>query len=100
MNRFASQPPHQPRRLAWIVDDSALESEMARRALAGSYDVELFNDGSVALEQLTTRALPDVLVVDWVMPGVSGIDICQFVRSRPETWIAANIRIKALASPR
>ena len=67
------------------MDDSALESELARRALAGSYDVELFNDGSVALEQLTARAAPDVLVVDWVMPGISGIDICQFVRARPET---------------
>ena len=85
MNGSATQPPRERRRLAWVIDDSALESEMARRALAGTYDVELFNDGSVALEQLTTRDLPDVLVVDWVMPGVSGIDICQFVRARPET---------------
>ncbi len=77
--------PFERRRLAWIVDDSPLESEMARRALAGPYDVEVFNDASVALEQLTSRNPPDVLVVDWVMPGISGIDICQFVRSRPTT---------------
>jgi signal transduction histidine kinase len=73
------------RRVAWIVDDSPLEREMARRALAGTFDVEVFEDGSVSLEQLTARAPPDVLVADWVMPGVSGIDICQFVRSRPAT---------------
>ena len=73
------------RRVAWIVDDSPLESEMARRALASSYEVELFNDGSVALESLTSRPPPDVLVLDWVMPGVSGLDLCQFVRARPET---------------
>ena len=82
---WETPPLLQRRRLVWIVDDSPLESEMARRALAARYDVELFSDGSVALEQLTTRPAPDVLVVDWVMPGISGIDICQFVRARPQT---------------
>ncbi len=85
MNGLRGQPPPERRRIAWVVDDSPLESEIARRALAGTYDVELFAEGAVALEQLATGKLPDVLVVDWVMPGVSGIDICQFVRSRPAT---------------
>ena len=73
------------RRVAWVVDDSALESEMARRALAADYQVQVFHDGSAALEQLAQARPPDVLVLDWVMPGLSGIEICQFVRSRPGT---------------
>jgi len=73
-----------PRR-AWIIDDSKTEAEMARRALCDGYEVELFHDSSAALEQLTTRPAPDVLILDWVMPGLSGIDVCEFVRKRPET---------------
>jgi len=73
------------RRVAWVVDDSPLESEMARRALASDYQVRVFHDGSAALEQLAAVRPPDVLVLDWVMPGLSGIEICEFVRARPET---------------
>ena len=73
------------RGLAWVVDDSALESEKARRALAPDYEVKVFHDGSAALEQLATARPPDVLILDWVMPGLSGIEICEFVRGRPET---------------
>lgn len=65
----------------WVVDDSALESEIARRALAGTYDVELFSDGSAVLERSATSQLPDVLVLDWIMPDVSGLDVCRFLRS-------------------
>ena len=71
--------------MAWIVDDSNLESEMARRALAPDYEVRVFHDGSAALEQLAATRPPDVLILDWVMPGLSGIEICEFVRARPET---------------
>jgi signal transduction histidine kinase len=72
-------------RRVWVIDDSKLEAEMARRALAIDHDVEIFNDSSVALEQLTARAPPEVLILDWVMPGLSGIDVCEFVRARFET---------------
>lgn len=78
-------PGREGRRVAWIVDDSPLEVEMARRALAPDHEVEVYADGSAVLEQLTTRPPPDILILDWVMPGLSGIDVCRFVRSRPDT---------------
>src|SRR5690349_13989553 len=71
-----------PRRpTIWIVDDSAVDGERARRALADRYEVECLPDGSVAIERLAAGAAPDVLVLDWVMPGVTGIEVCQYVRS-------------------
>ena len=73
------------KRKAWVVDDSPLESEIARRALSANYDLQLFAEGSAMLEQLAAQAPPDVLVLDWVMPGLSGIELCQFLRARPET---------------
>src|SRR5688572_1799390 len=69
-----------PRRV-WIVDDSTLDAERARRVLLGLYDVQVFHDGSAALECLTAQTPPDVMVLDWVMPGITGVEVCRFLRS-------------------
>jgi two-component system phosphate regulon sensor histidine kinase PhoR len=39
----------------WIVEDSPLEAEMARRPLAPVFDIEIFVDGSSMLERLARR---------------------------------------------
>ena len=82
---MTESPQAASRRRVWIVDDSPLESELARRALAEQHQVELFADGSAVIEQLAERARPDVLVLDWVMPGISGVEVCRFLRARPDT---------------
>jgi signal transduction histidine kinase len=69
-----------PRRI-WIVDDSPLDAERARRVLSASFDVQVFQDGSAALECLSSEPAPDVMILDWVMPGVTGVEVCRFVRS-------------------
>lgn len=74
--------PGARRRTVWVVDDSPGDAEAARRALAVRYHVEVFRDGSEVLEQLATRGPPpDVLVLDWVMPGITGVDVCRYLRS-------------------
>lgn len=72
--------PH-TRPVVWIVDDSPLDAQRARSVLDSQYTVEVFGDGSAMLEHLAGHAPPDVLVLDWVMPGVSGIEVCRFLRS-------------------
>ncbi|WP_437639290.1 hybrid sensor histidine kinase/response regulator [Sorangium sp. So ce854] len=69
------------RAVVWIVDDSPLEAEVAARALAARYEVHVFTDGAVMLERLTASEHPDVLVLDQVMPGMSGTEICALLRS-------------------
>lgn len=73
-------PQQGKRRSVWIVDDSPVDAERARQALDALYEVQLFADGSAALEHLSQGDAPDVMVLDWMMPGVSGIEVCQFVR--------------------
>ncbi|HEY6880205.1 MAG TPA: ATP-binding protein [Polyangiales bacterium] len=68
-------------RVVWVVDDSRLDAERARRVLARDYEVHTFSDGSAALEQVAAGSLPDVIVLDWVMPGVTGVDVCRFLRA-------------------
>jgi signal transduction histidine kinase len=71
------------RPLVWVVDDSPLDLDHARRAIGDACETRAFTDGSSVIEQLaTTRPPPpDVLVLDWVMPGVSGIEVVRFMRS-------------------
>ncbi|MDB4941280.1 MAG: two-component hybrid sensor and regulator [Labilithrix sp.] len=54
---------------------------MARRALSATQEVEVLSDGSVLLERISnTRILPDALVVDWQLEGISGIEVCRVIR--------------------
>jgi two-component system phosphate regulon sensor histidine kinase PhoR len=65
----------------WIVDDSPLDLERACKVLGGDCALETFQDGAAALERLASSSPPDVMVLDWVMPGVTGVDVCRFLRS-------------------
>jgi signal transduction histidine kinase/DNA-binding response OmpR family regulator len=67
----------------WILEDSALEAEMARRALSAHHDVEIFTDGSVVLElaAAAAAAIPDIVVLDWQLPGISGVEVCRVLRA-------------------
>lgn len=68
----------------WIVEDSPLEAELARRVLSPAFDVELFEEGGVMLERLSSGLHPDALVLDWHLPGMTGLEICEFVRTRAD----------------
>jgi len=55
---------------------------MARRVLADLYEVEVFVDGPPVLERLAGGDRPDVLVLDWHMTQMSGLEVCRFLRER------------------
>jgi len=71
-------------RQVWVVDDSLLEANEAKRALDANFEVTVFTDGSTMLERLAD-VLPDAVVLDWVMPGLSGVEVCRFLRTNKPT---------------
>jgi sigma-B regulation protein RsbU (phosphoserine phosphatase) len=79
--KLVEQTPVSSRRgVVWLVEDSPLEAELAKRALA-SFDVEVFTDGPSMLERRSTHGGPSILILDWQLPGMSGIEICRFLRA-------------------
>jgi two-component system phosphate regulon sensor histidine kinase PhoR len=69
-------------RTIWIVDDSATDAERVCRVLKQChYHVEIINDGAIALERLASGATPDLLLLDWIMPEISGIEVCKYIRA-------------------
>jgi len=55
------------------------------------YDVEVVNDGQQALDALLRESAPARLaVLDWMMPGLDGPEVCRIVRARsqgPYAWL-------------
>jgi len=69
----------------WLADDSPSAAEHTRRLLSGTdYQIKTFADGASLLERLAQPAVqaPDLLLLDWHMPGVSGLEVCRFLRQR------------------
>jgi signal transduction histidine kinase len=73
-------PAPSRRGAVWLVEDSPLEAELARRALSG-FQVEVFEDGTAMLERCSTHGPPRLLILDWQLPGMSGLEICRFLRT-------------------
>ncbi len=73
-------PVSSRRGLVWLVEDSPLEAELARRALPG-FEIEVFADGPSMLERRSTHGGPSILILDWQLPGMSGLEICRFLRA-------------------
>ena len=75
----------QPLRTVLIVDDESSIREMLAVALemAGFETIQAENASS-ALEHLTSR-LPDLMLVDWMMPQVSGLELCRRLRRNADT---------------
>ena len=80
----------------WIVDDSPTEALITERSLGYDYDYETFVDGSNVVERLVAGgAQPDVLLLDWVMPGMAGPEVCEFLRSNRRTQTLPIILVTA-----
>lgn len=68
-----------------VVEDEAAQRDMLRYNLeAEGYEVVLAETGDDAL-LLVPEVGPDVIVLDWMLPGVSGIEICRRLKSSPKT---------------
>ncbi len=66
--------------LVWVLEDSPLEAEMARRAVSVSHSVEIFLDSPAMLERIANGSRPDMLVLDCQLPTMTGLEVCRFLR--------------------
>src|SRR5690554_2106181 len=68
-----------------LIEDEAPLAEMLRYNLeAEGFRVAHAETGEEA-EILVAEEKPDLLVLDWMLPGTSGIEICRRMRARMET---------------
>ena len=67
-----------------VEDEDALSTLLHYNLEKEGYRVSLAADGEEALTQIDEQ-LPDLIVLDWMLPKVSGIEVCRRLRGRAET---------------
>jgi two-component system, OmpR family, phosphate regulon response regulator PhoB len=71
-------------RILIVEDEEPLTLLLRYNLEAEGYEVETIARGDEADARLR-EAMPDLVVLDWMLPGVSGIELCRRLRARPET---------------
>jgi len=67
-----------------IVDDEYIGRETLQSVLEGEgYELEMAENGFQAIEK-AKKLLPDVILLDVMMPGMTGFEVCQRIRSDPQ----------------
>jgi DNA-binding response OmpR family regulator len=70
-----------PRGRILLVDDDVTVAEIVARYLArDGYEVESVTDGAVALQRAQAEP-PDLVLLDLMLPGMSGLDVCRRLRA-------------------
>ena len=66
-----------------IVDDAEINLLMLREIMHSEYNVIVANSGEMAIE-IMENALPDIVLLDLSMPGMSGFDVLQCMKETPK----------------
>jgi DNA-binding response OmpR family regulator len=70
-----------------VVEDEPMVSEVVERYLRrDGYDVLAVHDGNSALDAFQ-RFQPDLIVLDLMLPGIDGMEVCRWIRARSDTPI-------------
>jgi two-component system phosphate regulon response regulator PhoB len=81
-------------RILLVEDDAALVELLTFHLGREDYEVESTADGEEAL-LLAREAPPDAIILDWMIEGVSGIEVCRRLRRAPETALVPVIMLTA-----
>jgi two-component system phosphate regulon response regulator PhoB len=71
-------------RIAVVEDEEALCVLLQYNLQSEGYQVTVIKDGEEA-ELVIRDSAPDLLILDWMLPGISGIELCRRLRLYPET---------------
>jgi len=66
-----------------VVDDTSDNLSLMAGLLRDLYRVQVSNSGEKALKLLQTGALPDLILLDIMMPGLSGYEVCEAIKADP-----------------
>ncbi len=86
------------RKKVLIVDDERLtRAVLQHNVVLAGYDVVVASNGHEAMEKIE-EAVPDLIVVDLVMPDMNGFEMCRRIRSNEQTTKTPIIVVSSLQS--
>ncbi len=91
-----TQPDQKPKKVLLVEDDDALADVYLTRLQAEGFDVKRVPNGEDALTA-TLQYRPDLILLDVMMPKVSGFDVLDILRNTPEVGSVKIIMLTALS---
>ena len=89
----------QKKKILLVEDDMALSAVYRSRLEIEGFDVREANNGEDALSA-TVEYRPDLILLDVMMPKISGFDVLDLLRNTPETANVRIIMLTALSQPK
>ena len=89
----------QKKKILLVEDDMALSAVYRSRLEIEGFDVREANNGEDALSA-TVEYRPDLILLDVMMPKISGFDVLYILRNTPETANVRIIMLTALSQPK
>ncbi|MBB5517765.1 phosphate regulon transcriptional regulator PhoB [Amphiplicatus metriothermophilus] len=71
-------------RVLVVEDEEALATLLEYNLKKENFDATVASDGEEALIKID-ESQPDIVILDWMLPNLSGIEVCRQIRARPET---------------
>ena len=71
-------------RVLVVEDEPAIAELVAINLRHEGFEVSIAGDAAAATAHVDER-LPDLVILDWMLPGISGIEVCRLLRAKPET---------------
>lgn len=69
-------------RIMIVDDDGMFRESLAQNLSDVGFAIQSFEDGPAALRHLTEAGAPDMILLDWKMPGMTGIEVLRELRDR------------------
>ena len=66
-------------------DDPTAQLLLERQLTAWGYEPVIVSDGRAAWNALTAAGGPRLALLDWLMPGIDGTEICRHIRERDDS---------------
>ena len=67
-----------------IEDEVGISNFLSQGLEEEGYAVEVATDGLKGLEKATTKTV-DLILLDWMLPGISGLEVCKKIREKNQT---------------
>jgi diguanylate cyclase (GGDEF)-like protein len=71
--------------LVLIVDDTPTNIQILAESLAADYRIRVAAGGRAALEVVERQGAPDLILLDVMMPGMDGYEVCRRLKENPKT---------------
>lgn len=79
-----------------VVEDEPMNAELVSRLLTDDgFAVDVVRDGAAALAAISLRP-PDVVLLDWMLPRVTGIEVCERLKRDPATRLIPVVMLTGL----